>query len=168
MIYLLRLRREAPAGVVHQLLVHDLGQPDLRGQEEVAVTGLARQPLAAQPEGAAGIGQGRDLHLDRTGQGWHADGPAKDGLLDLDRQPQPQVGALGGEALMRRERDGQQRIARIDAGGALPEAAQADHLTVGPSCHKPAMAPPMDGARSSLRALLLSVTIRMTSSKLNK
>ena len=68
------------------------------------MAGLGGQALAAQAEGAAGIGQRRDLHLDRAGQGRHAHRAAEDRLLDLDGQPQAQVRALGGEALMGRER----------------------------------------------------------------
>src|SRR5690606_32629438 len=83
--------------------------------------------LAAQAEGLAGLGLGRDPDLDLAAQGGHRDHVAQRGLGDADRHLAVQVVAVAGEDRMLAHAHFDVEVARRGAGRAgLALAGQAD------------------------------------------
>ena len=81
---------------------------------------LGGQSLALEAEGAAAAGAGGIGELDRAVERRHADLAAEHRLVERERQFEPQIGAVALEQRMRRDRDGDERIADRVAGRAAP------------------------------------------------
>ena len=120
----------ALAGVVEELVVGLLGQLDLDPGEEVAGAVLARQALAAQAEDAPQLVIGGIAMSTAPVSVGTRTLAAEHRLLERHRHRDAQVLALGREALVRADADGQERVAGL-AAVASPKPAQPDHLAVG-------------------------------------
>jgi hypothetical protein len=113
-----------------------------------------RQPLAAQPERPPGIRHRGDVHFHRSRRGRHANLAAEHGILEVDREAQAQIAPLHDVAVLRRDLERQQEVARL--GTARPRPAQptkTDDLSVRHARGERDLHLPPPGERDSLLRL---------------
>src|SRR4029450_6221554 len=113
-----------------KLRVAALGQHDAYGSKQIALALLRGKALAFEAEGAPRTGAGRNGELDRALKRRHAHLGAEYRLVERDRKLESQVGPGAGKQRVRRDRDGDQKVAGAAAGAGDPLPFQTDGLAV--------------------------------------
>src|SRR5262249_7770360 len=111
-----------------ELRIAAVGQHDTHGGEQIAFAVLRGKALAFETEGAPRAGAGRNGKLDGALERRHAHLGAEHRLVERDRKLEPQIGTRARKQRMRRDRNDDQKIASVAAGGPLP--FQPDGLAI--------------------------------------
>src|SRR5215831_8398906 len=121
------------APFAHQLFkvrVVPLGQHDPHRGEQIAFSLFRGKALALEAKGTPGTSAGTNVQLDRAIERRHAHLGPEHRLVERDRKLEPQIRAGARKQRMRRDRDGDEKVAGTAAGAGESLPFQADGLAL--------------------------------------